>query len=807
MRKTTKKLLVLVLSMVMILTVFCVSPNKMDVQAADQYSGLISYRTHVQNVGWQNYVHGGEMSGTSGRSLRLEGIQIKLDSSLSGSVVYRTHVQNVGWQDWVRNDQMAGTSGRSLRLEGIQIKLEGDVANMYDIAYRVHIQDYGWLDWAVNGGYAGSEGLSKRLEGIEIKLVPKGSMTNSLDAYMGEVIYQTHVQNIGWQSPKADGEMSGTSGRSLRLEGIQIKLGQPLKDKGYGIKYRTHIQNIGWQGYVSNWGMSGTSGRSLRLEAIGIELTGGTGEYDVFYRVHAQNIGWMGWAKNGELAGTSDKSYRLEAIQIVIVKKGERPSNSYRNIAQKSGYCYISNSQQLTGGATSAAPSQTPSSTPSTSGPGSTSGSDSTGGSGSTSGSSSSSGSGSSGGASSTSKYQHAPGYNKCTYASGGSHYSISGTLYGSDERTCLREHLAKCEEWKCSCGVKWIEKDGVIYDNGNLPDSEGWVMSYATSLTGSYKIKDNYYFRREIPVDYTYENSDNNCLVLKSGDDISYRVVNGNSFSEMSDFCGLKNDGDVNKFSYKVEGYGDGFDFNYFGGHDAGSVLANDNALPAYKEGAKNNVYHMISWNRKAYPDYQNAVVDVEEEILHYTSTGSKEYRLNFPNSCLDGRVKINIYYDGELIDSFFYESTYGTQHKEIYDAAEALDPSLSTAEKLDAMKGFIAQNYTYSEITCIGGANMLGWAARHNFGLYMGYAANTIGMEFEDWSLNEDENNVFVTNTGEFLGDVRYHQYTLAVNPKKLKNVDYGSHIYTAVPYTHLALLVYYDGKWTYWNAQGYK
>ena len=75
--------------------------------------------------------------------------------------------------------------------------------------------------------------------------------------------------------------------------------------------------------------MSGTSGRSLRLEAIQIRLTGAAAsKYDIYYRVHSQNIGWMGWAKNGAPAGTAGYAYRLEAIQIKIVPKGERAPGS-----------------------------------------------------------------------------------------------------------------------------------------------------------------------------------------------------------------------------------------------------------------------------------------------------------------------------------------------------------------------------------------------------------------------------------------------------------------------------------------------
>ena len=116
------------------------------------------------------------MSGTSGQAKRLEGIRIQLENQdYSGSISYRTHVQDIGWQDFVSNGEMSGTSGQAKRLEAIQIKLTDEMEKKYDIYYRVHAQDYGWLGWAKNGESAGTEGLSKRLEAIEIKLVNKGS--------------------------------------------------------------------------------------------------------------------------------------------------------------------------------------------------------------------------------------------------------------------------------------------------------------------------------------------------------------------------------------------------------------------------------------------------------------------------------------------------------------------------------------------------------------------------------------------------------------------------------------------------------
>lgn len=134
--------------------------------------------------------------------------------------------------------------------------------------------------------------------------------------------YQTHVQNVGWQGWKSVGESSGTSGQSLRLEGIQVKVDS--EDYDIGVEYQTHVQNIGWQGFKNNGETSGTYGQSLRLEGIQLKLTGADADkFDIYYQVHAQNYGWLDWAKNGESAGTEGFGLRLEAIKIQVVLKGD----------------------------------------------------------------------------------------------------------------------------------------------------------------------------------------------------------------------------------------------------------------------------------------------------------------------------------------------------------------------------------------------------------------------------------------------------------------------------------------------------
>ncbi len=348
----------------------------------------VSYRTHIQTFGWEkDWKSNGTMSGTSGKSKRLEGINIVVSSStededLDLGIQYTTHCQSYGWLPWSANGEMNGTEGEAKRLEAIMIQLTGKHADLYDVYYRVHAQTYGWLGWAKNGAPAGTAGYAKRLEGIQIVVVKKGESINQTvgnitsarsEAFVAKegnspivnypatsntnpvvpgddivnVAYRTHVQKYGWQAWKYNGQMSGTSGESKRLEGINIELRN--QDCSGDIVYTTHVQKYGWQGSLSdqstwkkNGEMSGTSGEAKRLEAICINLTGEmAANYDIYYRVHAQSYGWLGWAKNGAPAGTAGYGKRLEGIQIVLVPKGGAAPTAYQGITSANASAYI----------------------------------------------------------------------------------------------------------------------------------------------------------------------------------------------------------------------------------------------------------------------------------------------------------------------------------------------------------------------------------------------------------------------------------------------------------------------------------
>lgn len=283
----------------------------------------ITYRAHVSDIGWQDWVGDSATAGTTGRSKTIEAIQVELPVLSSSSLVsVRCHVRNIGWEDWGRGS--GGTTGRALPIEAIQLKLNGPVEDNYDIWYRVHSSNVGWLGWAKNGESAGTQGYAYGVEAIQIKLVKKGANApgSTTDAFIKKPVsltYSAHVSDIGWQPYVSSGEIAGTTGRNLSVEALSFKLLNA--GAGDAVKVRAHVRNIGWQDWTDNSG--GTTGRALNIEALQLQLSDSlSSQYDLWYRVHVQDIGWLDWAKNGEVAGTTGMAKHVEAVQVIMQKKG-----------------------------------------------------------------------------------------------------------------------------------------------------------------------------------------------------------------------------------------------------------------------------------------------------------------------------------------------------------------------------------------------------------------------------------------------------------------------------------------------------
>lgn len=163
-----------------------------------------------------------------------------------------------------------------------------------------------------------------------------GTVETPPDTSSAEIVYQAHVQDIGWQLERVDGGTAGTTGRSLRVEALKISKGGAIQNISGDIKYRAHVQDIGTQDWATTAdpdSLAGTQGQSKRIEAIQIALTGDLAQqYDVYYRVHVEQIGWMNWVKGSEddssWTGSNGLGLEVEAIEIQMVKKDEQEPTS-----------------------------------------------------------------------------------------------------------------------------------------------------------------------------------------------------------------------------------------------------------------------------------------------------------------------------------------------------------------------------------------------------------------------------------------------------------------------------------------------
>ena len=389
------KKIVFLISIIVIFSIIVTSIVPTKATNGDNSELSVSYRTHVQNIGWQNYVQNGEIAGTEGESKRLEAINIKLLNNPNNiKIKYQVHIQDIGWQEWKSNDEMAGTSGQKKRLEAIKICLENTTD--YSIMYRVHVQELGWQDWKTDGELAGTSGQAKRLEAIQIKIIKKEKLGKLyIDTPgSGSTFYKSEAKKInitGWKmsnikeaalriyvdnkeiqskitlNERAD-VLKAITGYGTELEnpkpGYSIDLdatnltggrhtvklslyaGDTILDEktivinidtDLHIKYQTHIQYVGWQGWKLDEEVSGTSGQNLRVEALKIQLINAPENTHVKYRAHIQNIGWQEWKTDGELAGTSGQSLRIEAMQIVIEGTDEYTA-VYRTHIQNVGW-------------------------------------------------------------------------------------------------------------------------------------------------------------------------------------------------------------------------------------------------------------------------------------------------------------------------------------------------------------------------------------------------------------------------------------------------------------------------------------
>ena len=178
------------------------------------------------------------------------------------------------------------------------IELVADISKRNGMGKLVKGQNLTWHKMYADTSCPGDYLLSK-LDYI----VEQANKINS----PAKIKYRSHLQKIGWQDWKKDGEMSGTEGESRRLEAIQIDYNKPIYAKA-------HIQTYGWIDYgeITKDTIIGTTGEAKRLECLCLKCEG------IKYRVHIEGSGWSCWTNADGIStlGSVGQSLRIEAIEI-----------------------------------------------------------------------------------------------------------------------------------------------------------------------------------------------------------------------------------------------------------------------------------------------------------------------------------------------------------------------------------------------------------------------------------------------------------------------------------------------------------
>ena len=246
------------------------------------------------------------------------------------------------------------------QLNGTIQSLTSTVQNVSSpsVVYNTYVQDIGWQADVSNGATAGTTGESMRLEAMKISL--------SGGSYSGSVSYRAHGQNVGWMDLQSDGAISGSLGKSQRMEAIQIQLNGDIT-AAYDVYYRVHIQDIGWTAWTSNGKLAGSEGLAKRLEAMEVKLVKkgdtsivtGKAYYSgqnnlpfspsVNYSSHVQNIGWQAEVKDGAISGTIGQAQRVEAVEIALSQLSVDGSIQYRTHIEGIGWTSWSQDGEISG--------------------------------------------------------------------------------------------------------------------------------------------------------------------------------------------------------------------------------------------------------------------------------------------------------------------------------------------------------------------------------------------------------------------------------------------------------------------------
>ena len=179
----------------------------------------VSYSTHIQNIGWQQRQYNGQLAGTTGQGLRIEGFNVEVHDNvgISGGLSYNTFSQNIAWQNWVSQPATAGTSNLADRIESMRVivTVKGQPAPASMPTYRKSNYTYGFnikqnrIGANVSNNYFGYSDNS-------IIVAHEAGAPGSLDA-------QVNYMKNNWQSNQAFvSHFVGSNGRIEQLSDTGI---------------------------------------------------------------------------------------------------------------------------------------------------------------------------------------------------------------------------------------------------------------------------------------------------------------------------------------------------------------------------------------------------------------------------------------------------------------------------------------------------------------------------------------------------------------------------------------------------------
>ena len=172
-------------------------------QAQAAVEASLSVAVHQQGSGWLDAVASGEEAGEAGSGLRIEAVQLSLDSAAEGSISYSVDCLDLGWTTWASDGETAGTTGLSEPIVALKAQLSGSIAESFDLWYRVHLGDAGWTDWAAEGEVAGDESGASFVQAIQVSLLSEGEEPAE-ESSTASSNYPTIVSTTGWTGTPED---------------------------------------------------------------------------------------------------------------------------------------------------------------------------------------------------------------------------------------------------------------------------------------------------------------------------------------------------------------------------------------------------------------------------------------------------------------------------------------------------------------------------------------------------------------------------------------------------------------------------